>query len=438
MLDIRLIRDDPAALDAALAKRGAEPASAHILKLDDARREHLTRLQNAQSARNVASKAIGKAKATGDEAEAARLIEEVATHKAFIQTGEEEERKLTAALDEALAGLPNIPLDDVPIGADENDNVEIRRAGTKTIPNFEAKEHFEIGEAMGLMDFETAAKLSGSRFCVMKGPLARLERALGQFMLNKQTGENGYLEVAPPLLVRDEVMFGTGQLPKFADDLFRTAKDEGDGDQSSTLWMIPTAEVPLTNLVRESIVDADTLPHRLTALTPCFRAEAGSAGRDTKGYLRQHQFNKVEMVSITHPDESSAELERMTACAESVLTDLGLHIRTVILCSGDMGFGARKTYDIEVWLPGQGRYREISSCSVCGDFQARRMQARYRDENGKPQFVHTLNGSGVALGRALIAVMETYQTEEGGVRIPEVLEPYMGGITLINADGTTS
>lgn len=438
MLDIRLIRDDPAALDAALAKRGAEPASAHILKLDDARREHLTRLQNAQSARNVASKAIGKAKATGDEAEAARLIEEVATHKAFIQTGEEEERKLTAALDEALAGLPNIPLDDVPIGADENDNVEIRQAGTKTIPNFEAKEHFEIGEAMGLMDFESAAKLSGSRFCVMKGPLARLERALGQFMLNKQTGENGYLEVAPPLLVRDEVMFGTGQLPKFADDLFRTAKDEGDGDQSSTLWMIPTAEVPLTNLVRESIVDADTLPHRLTALTPCFRAEAGSAGRDTKGYLRQHQFNKVEMVSITHPDESSAELERMTACAESVLTDLGLHIRTVILCSGDMGFGARKTYDIEVWLPGQGRYREISSCSVCGDFQARRMQARYRDENGKPQFVHTLNGSGVALGRALIAVMETYQTEEGGVRIPEVLEPYMGGITLINADGTTS
>lgn len=439
MLDIRLIRDNPAALDDALKKRGAEPASADILKLDDARREHLTKLQDAQSARNTASKAIGKAKATGDEAEAARLIEEVAKHKAFIQDGEEEERRLTDALETALASLPNIPLDDVPVGSDEDANVEVRQAGTKTIPNFEAKEHFELGEAMGLMDFETAAKLSGSRFCVMKGALAKLERALGQFMLNTQTGKNGYLEVAPPLLVRDEVMFGTGQLPKFADDLFRTAKDEGDGEQSSTdqtsLWMIPTAEVPLTNLARESILDAETLPHRLTALTPCFRAEAGSAGRDAKGYLRQHQFNKVEMVSITHPDESDAELERMTACAEGVLTDLGLHIRTVVLCTGDMGFGARKTYDIEVWLPGQGKYREISSCSTCGDFQARRMSARYRDDNGKPQFVHTLNGSGVALGRALIAVMETYQTEEGGVRIPEALVPHMGGTTLITADG---
>lgn len=438
MLDIRLIREDPAALDAALAKRGAEPASAAILKLDDARREHLTKLQDAQSARNAASKAIGKAKATGDEAEATRLIEEVAKHKAFIQSGEEEERKLTAALEEALAGLPNTPLDDVPLGADEDDNVEVRQSGTKTIPNFEAKEHFEIGEAMGLMDFETAAKLSGSRFCVMKGPLARLERALGQFMLDKQTGENGYTEVAPPMLVRDEAMYGTGQLPKFADDQFRTTKHEDADGSASNLWLIPTAEVPLTNLVRESIVDADTLPMRVTALTPCFRGEAGSAGRDTKGYLRQHQFNKVEMVSITHPDESLDELERMTACAEGVLSDLGLHTRTVVLCTGDMGFGARKTYDIEVWLPGQGKYREISSCSVCGDFQARRMQARYRDDNGKPQFVHTLNGSGVALGRALIAVMETYQTEEGGVRIPEVLVPYMGGVTMINADGTTN
>lgn len=435
MLDIRLIRDNPAALDDALKKRGAEPASADILKLDDARREHLTKLQDAQSARNTASKAIGKAKATGDEAEATRLIEEVAKHKAFIQDGEEEERKLTDALNDALASLPNIPLDDVPVGSDEDANVEVRQAGTKTIPNFEVKEHFELGEAMGLMDFETAAKLSGSRFCVMKGALAKLERALGQFMLNTQTGKNGYQEISPPLLVRDEAMFGTGQLPKFADDLFRTAKDDEDGQQSSTLWMIPTAEVPLTNLARESIVGAETLPHRLTALTPCFRAEAGSAGRDTKGYLRQHQFNKVEMVSITHPDESDAELERMTACAEGVLTDLGLHIRTVVLCTGDMGFGARKTYDIEVWLPGQGKYREISSCSTCGDFQARRMNARYRDDNGKPQFVHTLNGSGVALGRALIAVMETYQTEDGGVRIPEVLVPYMGGTTLITADG---
>ncbi|WP_375569871.1 serine--tRNA ligase [Ahrensia marina] len=439
MLDIRLIRDNPAALDDALKKRGAEPASAEILKLDDARRDHLTKLQDAQSARNTASKAIGKAKATGDEAEAARLIEEVAKHKAFIQEGEDEERRLTHALDDALASLPNIPLDDVPEGADEDDNVEVRLGGQKPTLGFDGKEHFELGEAMGLMDFETAAKLSGSRFCVMKGALAKLERALGQFMLNTQVGKNGYQEIAPPLLVRDEVMFGTGQLPKFADDLFRTAKDDEDGERSNndqtSLWMIPTAEVPLTNLARESIVDAETLPHRLAALTPCFRAEAGSAGRDTKGYLRQHQFNKVEMVSITHPDESDAELERMTACAEGVLADLGLHTRTVVLCTGDMGFGARKTYDIEVWLPGQHKYREISSCSTCGDFQARRMNARYRDANGKPQFVHTLNGSGVAAGRALIAVMENYQTEDGGLRIPDVLVPYMGGTTLISANG---
>lgn len=438
MLDIRLIRENPANLDAALAKRGAPPASAHILELDEKRRSHLQKLQDAQGARNTASKAIGKAKATGDEAEAQRLIAEVATHKAFIQSGEEEERTLTAALDEALAVLPNMPLGDVPEGADEGDNVEVRQTGTKVVPSFQAKEHFEIGEAMGLMDFETAAKLSGSRFCVMKGALARLERALGQFMLDRQTTKNGYTEIAPPLLVRDEVMFGTGQLPKFADDLFRTAKDDEEGGPSSTLWMVPTAEVPLTNMVRESILDADTLPLRLTALTPCFRAEAGSAGRDTKGYLRQHQFNKVEMVAITNPQDSLGELEQMTACAEDVLEALGLHFRTMILCAGDMGFGAQKTYDIEVWLPGQGRYREISSCSVCGDFQARRMQARYRDEDGKPQFVHTLNGSGVALGRALIAVMETYQTEEGGVQIPEVLVPYMGGVTNIDAQGVAS
>jgi seryl-tRNA synthetase len=435
MLDIRLIRDNPAALDEALKKRGAEPASAEILKLDDARREHLTKLQEAQNARNMASKAIGKAKATGDEDEAQRLIDEVATHKAFIQNGEDEERRLTEALETALAGLPNTPLDDVPVGAGEDDNVEIRQVGQKPVLDFAPKEHFEIGEAMGLMDFETAAKLSGSRFCVMKGALAKLERALGQFMLNTHTGKNGYLEIAPPMLVRDEAMFGTGQLPKFAEDQFRTTKHEDADGNASNLWLIPTAEVPLTNLVRESIVDPEALPLRVTALTPCFRGEAGSAGRDTKGYLRQHQFSKVEMVSITHPDESIAELERMTACAESVLTDLGLHIRTMVLCTGDMGFGARKTYDIEVWLPGQGKYREISSCSTCGDFQARRMQARYRDGNGKPQFVHTLNGSGVATGRALIAVMETYQTEEGSVRVPEVLVPYMGGTTLITADG---
>ena len=435
MLDIRLIRENPTALDDALKKRGAELASAHILALDDARREHLKKLQDAQSERNTASKAIGKAKASGDEAEAARLIEAVAAHKAFIQSGEDKERELTEALETALAGLPNMPFDDVPVGEDEEANVEIRQTGTKALPNFETREHFEIGEAMGLMDFETAAKLSGSRFCVMKGALAKLERALGQFMIDTQTRKNGYLEVAPPLLVRDEVMYGTGQLPKFEDDLFHTAKNEDEGDQSSTLWMIPTAEVPLTNMVRESIMDAEALPLRLTALTPCFRAEAGSAGRDTRGYIRQHQFYKVELVSITHPDDSDAELERMTACAEGVLNDLGMHTRTMVLSTGDMGFGARKTYDIEVWLPGQGRYREISSCSTCGDFQARRMNARYRDENGKPQFVHTLNGSGVALGRALIAVMETCQTEEGGVRIPEVLVPYMGGTTLITAEG---
>ncbi|MEM6712626.1 MAG: serine--tRNA ligase [Pseudomonadota bacterium] len=434
MLDIRLIRDNPSAIDKALIDRGSEALSRRILALDDARRDHLTKLQDAQSARNAASKEIGKAKAMGNEAEAQRLIAEVAEHKSFIQAGEEEERRLTAALEEALAGLPNLALHDVPVGADEDANVEVRQAGTKSIPNFEAKEHFELGEAMGLMDFETAAKLSGSRFCVMKGALAKLERALGQFMLDSHSRKNGYLEVAPPLLVRDEAMFGTGQLPKFAEDQFRATK-HGEEGEASHLWLVPTAEVPLTNLVRETILDEAQLPLRFTALTPCFRGEAGAAGRDTRGYIRQHQFYKVEMVSVTHPKASADELERMTACAESVLTDLGLHIRTMVLSTGDMGFGARKTYDIEVWLPGQGRYREISSCSICGDFQARRMQARYRDENGKPQFVHTLNGSGVATGRALVAVMETHQTEEGGVRIPDVLIPYMGGTTFITADG---
>jgi seryl-tRNA synthetase len=473
MLDIRLFRDDPQAMDAALASRGAPPASAHILALDDARRAHVKALQDAQGTRNAASKAIGAAKAGGDEAEAARRMAQVGELKAFIQGGEAKERQLTDALNDALARLPNIPLGDVPVGADENANVEIARAGQKPALDFAPREHFDIGEAMGLMDFETAAKLSGARFCVMKGALARLERALGQFMLDTHTRDNGYLEVAPPLLVRDEVMFGTGQLPKFADDLFigadipgrsrlgRAALEEAIGPAdlqrlsdgqielpalveevfsrartAEQFWLIPTAEVPLTNMVRESIVEAAALPMRLAALTPCFRSEAGSAGRDTRGYLRQHQFNKVEMVSITHPDESLAELERMTACAQGILSALGLHHRTMVLCTGDMGFGARKTYDIEVWLPGQDRFREISSCSVCGDFQARRMNARYRDKDGKVNFVHTLNGSGVALGRALIAVMETHQTEDGGVRIPDVLVPYMGGVSLINADGT--
>ena len=436
MLDIRLVRDDPDAVDGALKARGADPAARYILELDEARRAHLQKLQDAQNARNQASKAIGAAKASGDEAEAQRLIDEVAKHKAFIQTGEDEERRLTDALNDALAAVPNLPLDDVPVGEDEDANVEVRQAGTKTILNFEAREHDALGEAMGLMDFETAVKLSGSRFCVLKGALAKLERALGQFMIDTHTRQNGYLEVQPPLLVRDEAMFGTGQLPKFAEDLFATARSKEDAETGNGLWLVPTAEVPLTNLVREAILDENELPLRFTALTPCFRSEAGSAGRDTRGYIRQHQFYKVELVSVTHPDESLGELERMTACAEKVLTALGLHTRTMVLSTGDMGFGARKTYDIEVWLPGQGRYREISSCSVCGDFQARRMQARYRDENGKLHYVHTLNGSGVALGRALIAVMETCQTEDGGIRIPEVLVPYMGGTTLIMADGT--
>ncbi|HEU4987156.1 MAG TPA: serine--tRNA ligase [Rhizobiaceae bacterium] len=426
MLDIKWIRENPAALDAALKKRGAEAASAHIIDLDEARRAHLTRLQEAQERRNAASREIGNAMRAGDREAAERLKAEVAGIKEFIQNGEAEERRLDQALIGALAVLPNIPLDDVPIGKDERDNVEIRVVGEKPRRNFAPKEHFEIGEALGQMDFERAAKLSGSRFTVLNSQLARLERALGQFMLDLHTTEHGYTEVQPPLLVRDDAMFGTGQLPKFGEDLFRT----GEG-----FWLIPTAEVPLTNLVREEIVEQERLPLRFTALTPCFRSEAGAAGKDTRGMLRQHQFNKVELVSITDAESSIAEHERMTECAETVLKRLGLPFRTVVLCTGDMGFGARKTYDIEVWLPGQDTYREISSCSVCGDFQARRMNARYRgkDEKGT-RFVHTLNGSGVAVGRALIAVMENYQEEDGSVTIPEALQPYMGGMTRIEAN----
>jgi len=426
MLDIKWIRENPAALDAALKKRGAAPASARIIELDEARRAHLTRLQEAQERRNAASREIGNAMRAGDRDAAERLKAEVAGIKEFIQDGEAEERRLDQELIGALAGLPNIPLDDVPVGKDENDNVEIRVVGEKPQRNFPPKEHFEIGEALGHMDFERAAKLSGSRFTVLSSQLARLERALGQFMLDLHTTEHGYTEVQPPLLVRDDAMFGTGQLPKFGEDLFRT----GEG-----FWLIPTAEVPLTNLVREEIIEQERLPLRFTALTPCFRSEAGAAGKDTRGMLRQHQFNKVELVSITDAESSNAEHERMTECAETVLKRLGLPFRTVVLCTGDMGFGARKTYDIEVWLPGQNTYREISSCSVCGDFQARRMNARYRgrDEKGT-RFVHTLNGSGVAVGRALIAVMENYQEEDGSVTIPEVLQPYMGGVTRIEAN----
>ncbi|WP_237151810.1 serine--tRNA ligase [Oryzibacter oryziterrae] len=428
MLDIKWIREDRDALKRALMRRGqseeaAEAVVADVIARDDARRAHIKALQEAQERRNSASKEIGKAKASGDNTRAAELMEEVAKSKAFIQDGEATERELDAALDYALATIPNFPLDDVPQGADEKDNVEHHRHGSPREINW-AKEHFELGEGLGLMDFERAAKLAGARFTVLKGNLARLERALGQFMLNLHTTEHGYTEVIPPLMVRDEVMYGTGQLPKFAEDLFKTT----DGR-----WLIPTAEVPLTNLIREEILDEKDLPLRMTALTPCFRSEAGSAGRDTRGMLRQHQFNKVELVSITSADTSIAEHERMLGCAEEVLKRLGLSYRVVTLCTGDMGFGSQKTYDIEVWLPGQKTFREISSCSVCGDFQGRRMNARYRP-TGEPKgtrFVHTLNGSGVAVGRALIAVMETYQNEDGSITVPDVLVPLMGGITRL-------
>ncbi|MGI6852969.1 serine--tRNA ligase [Mesorhizobium sp. 1B3] len=431
MLDIKWIRDNPQVLVEALVKRGqpsdvARSTVEDVIARDEGRRNHISQLQEAQERRNAASKEIGNAMRNKDMALAEKLKEEVGAIKAFIQGGEAEERRLDKALFDALAVLPNVPLNDVPVGADEDDNVEIRKVGeVRQRPNW-AKEHFEIGETLGLMDFESAAKLSGARFTVLKGQLARLERALGQFMLDLHTTEHGYTEVQPPLLVRDEVLFGTNQLPKFEEDLFFTPH------AGSRLGLIPTAEVPLTNLVREQILAQEQLPLRYTALTPCFRSEAGSAGRDTRGMLRQHQFYKVELVSVTDQESSIAEHERMTECAETVLRKLGLPYRTVVLCTGDMGFGARKTYDIEVWLPGQNAYREISSCSVCGDFQARRMDARYRGREDKgTRFVHTLNGSGVAVGRALIAVMENYQNEDGSVTIPEVLVPYMGGTTRI-------
>ncbi|PYE89710.1 seryl-tRNA synthetase [Phyllobacterium leguminum] len=425
MLDIKWIRENPEALDEALAKRGVAPLSAGLIALDEKRRQHIGRVQEAQERRNAVSKEIGKAMAGKDSATAEKLKAEVAELKGFLQLAEEEERRLDKELTDALAVIPNLPLDDVPVGKDEADNVEVRRVGNIRNFSFEPKEHFEIGEALGFMDFERAAKISGSRFTVLKNRLARLERALGQFMLDLHTGEHGYMEVVAPLLVNDATMFGTGQLPKFTEDSFRTT----DGR-----WLIPTAEVPLTNLVRDEIVDLKELPIRMAALTPCFRSEAGSAGRDTRGMLRQHQFYKVEMVSITDAESAIAEHERMTACAEEVLKRLGLPFRTVVLCTGDMGFGARKTYDIEVWLPGQKAWREISSCSVCGDFQGRRMNARYRPEGEKAtRFVHTLNGSGVAVGRALIAVMENYQEADGSVTVPDALLPYMGGLTRIEA-----
>ncbi|CAN7409194.1 serine--tRNA ligase [Aminobacter sp. LjRoot7] len=433
MLDIKWIRENPEALIEALMKRSQSADAAKstvedLIAKDEVRRAHVSKLQEAQERRNAASKEIGNAMRNGDSALAEKLKTEVAEIKGFIQDGEGRERELDKALDAALAVIPNVPLEDVPVGKDETANVVLRTVG-KVLPRPNwVKEHFEIGEALGLMDFERAAKLSGARFTVLKGQLARLERALGQFMLDLHTSEHGYTEVQPPLLVRDEVLFGTNQLPKFEEDLFFVPHGE------SRLGLIPTAEVPLTNLVREEILANEQLPLRMTALTPCFRSEAGSAGRDTRGMLRQHQFYKVELVSITDADSALAEHDRMTECAEEVLKRLGLPFRTMVLCTGDMGFGARKTHDIEVWLPGQNTYREISSCSVCGDFQARRMDARYRPKEEKgTRFVHTLNGSGVAVGRALIAVIENYQNEDGSVTIPEALLPYMGGLTKIEA-----
>ncbi len=423
MLDIKWIRENPEAFDEALAKRSAESQSSRILALDEERRQHISKVQVAQERRNAASKEIGKAMAAKDMETADKLKSEVAELKVFLSEAENKERELDQQLNGILSSLPNIPMEDVPLGSDESDNVEVRNIGGKPNFSFKPKEHYELGEALGLMDFERAAKMSGARFTILKGALARLERALGQFMLDLHTTEHGYTEVMPPLLVKDDALYGTGQLPKFSEDSFKTTDDR---------WLIPTAEVPLTNLVSGEIVDTKTLPLRFTALTACFRSEAGSAGRDTRGMLRQHQFQKVEMVSITDSENASAEHERMTACAEEVLKRLGVPFRTVVLCTGDMGFGARKTYDIEAWLPGQNTYREISSCSVCGDFQARRMNSRYRPEGEKnTRFVHTLNGSGVAVGRALIAVMENYQEEDGSIRVPDVLVPYMGGVTRI-------
>jgi seryl-tRNA synthetase len=484
VLDLKLIRDNPEAFDAALAKRGVEPLSSAILALDTERRQTVTTLQEAQSRRNQISKDVGKAKAAKREAEAQKLMTEVAALKDAIATGEARDKEISAKLDELLAGIPNLPAEDVPEGG-EDANTELRRWRDKPNFAFQPKQHFELGEALGLMDFETAAKLSGSRFVVLKGALARMERALANFMLDMHTGEFGYTEVNPPMLVRDQTMFGTAQLPKFAEDSFNAKQEEKIGEDEATVrfdesgvpvvefkgpretelrkiysgklyiqrpytidgviknafpvvdtnrWLIPTSEVPLTNLVAEQIVLEGDLPRRYTGHTPCFRSEAGSAGRDTRGMIRLHQFSKVELVSITTPEQSEAEHERMTACAEEVLKRLGLAHRTMVLASGDMGFSARKTYDIEVWLPGQNAYREISSCSNCGDFQARRMNARYRPEGAKDvRFVHTLNGSALAVGRTLVAILENYQQEDGSIRIPDVLVPYMGGLEVIRA-----
>jgi seryl-tRNA synthetase len=477
MHDIRLIRDNPDAFDRGLARRGLPPQAARLIVLDEKRREKILAAETAQARRNAASKEIGEAKKAKDEERAKALLSEVAALKETIPTLEGEEREATEGLNHALAEIPNLPLDEVPDGKDSNDNVEHHHFGAKRDYAFTPKQHFDLGEALGQMDFETAAKLSGARFVVLKNGLARLERALGQFMLDVHTSEpHNYTEVSPPLLVRTHAMFGTAQLPKFKDDQFgaivpvmRTRIESVtanihdvtfevlgktkhgpefrlDVNESKyrleleqevltlfdTTWLIPTAEVPLTNLVRESIVDEAQLPMRLTACTPCFRAEAGAAGKDTRGMIRQHQFTKVELVSITTPEQSKDEHERMLSCAEEILRRLDLHYRVMTLSTGDMGFASQKTYDIEVWLPGQNMYREISSCSVCGEFQARRMNARYRTKEGRQvRHVHTLNGSGVAVGRALIAVMETYQQEDGSIAVPDALVSYMGGMKKI-------
>ncbi|HRF09613.1 MAG TPA: serine--tRNA ligase [Xanthobacteraceae bacterium] len=423
MHDIKWIRDHPAEFDRALARRGLSAGSPDLIALDEKRRAVIAKLQVMQERRNAVSREVGEAKKAKDEARAQTLMSEVAGIKDEMPKLEAEQQEIEKRLDEILASIPNLPAADVPEGKDETGNVEYRRHGERPAIGFKPKLHFEIGEALGLMDFEAASKISGARFVVLKGALARLERALAQLFLDTHTAEHGYTEVNPPVLVRDAAMYGTAQLPKFREDQFRAGED---------FWLIPTAEVPLTNLASGEIIDDAKLPMRLTACTPCFRAEAGAAGKDTRGMIRQHQFTKVELVSITTPEQSAEEHERMLVSAEKVLQKLGLHYRVMTLCTGDMGFASQKTYDIEVWLPGENTYREISSCSNCGEFQARRMNARYRPKDAKgPRYVHTLNGSGVAVGRALIAVLENYQNEDGSVTIPEALKPYMGGITKI-------
>jgi seryl-tRNA synthetase len=475
MHDIKWIRDNPDAFDRGLARRGLPPEADKLLAIDERRRAAIQKAEAALARRNVVSREIGAAKKSNEEAAAQALMAEVARLKEEIPALEALEKQISKELDDALAQIPNLPLAEVPDGKDTSDNVEHHHFGAKRNYGFTPQQHFDLGEALGQMDFETAAMLSGARFVILKSGLARLERALAQFMLDVHTGEHGYTEVNPPLIVRDDAMYGTAQLPKFSDDQFRVETEEVqrkhaylsfDQDRAAVLdyaeehgieaarnekhgvggfvyrptpdrrWLIPTAEVPLTNLVRESIVDEDALPLRFTASTPCFRAEAGAAGKDTRGMIRQHQFDKVELVSITAPEQSKGEHERMLACAEEVLRRLDLHYRVVTLCAGDMGFAAQKTYDIEVWLPGQNAYREISSCSLCGEFQARRMDARYRAKGGRQvRYVHTLNGSGVAVGRALIAVMETYQQQGGSIAVPDVLQNYMGGLKTIEPPG---